>query len=177
MSETDPAPPATPPVAAPADPPPGVRCLTCGRTADCSGSQFLRYSRKGFPWCCGEAMAPQSRPGASTDCAAGVDKRLGHRRPARPRAEVEFRRGATGLGPNLAHELVDVSDDGLCVHLKESVTPGDEVEVAVGRPLGGKLHKRHARVRWCRPAWGSGFLVEVVFSKRLSIVEVNEVAQ
>lgn len=162
---------------APAAPPPGVRCLTCGRTADCSSSQFLRYARKGFPWCCGEAMAPRPRPGAATDSAAGVDKRLGHRRPARPRAEVEFRRGLSGLGPNLAEELVDVSDDGLCVHLKESVAPGEEVEVAVGRPLGGKLHRRHARVRWCRAAWGAGFLVEVVYSRRLTTVEVNEVAQ
>ena len=177
MAETNPAPAASPPDAVPTVPRPGVVCLTCGRTADCSSSQFLRFSRGGFPWCCGEAMAPRPRPGAATDSAAGVEKRLGHRRAARPKAEVEFRRGMTGLGANLASELVDVSEDGLCIHIKESVPPGDEVEVAVGRPLGGKLHKRHARVRWCRPAWGSGFLVEVVFAQRLSIVEINEIAQ
>lgn len=156
---------------------PGVRCLVCGRTSDVTGSQFLRYSRKGFPWCCGEAMAPRPTPGASTDSAAGVEKRFCPRRPARHGAQLEFRRGATGLGPDLGIELVDASEDGACVHLKESVTPGDEVEVAVGRPLGGKLHRRRAHVRWCRSAWGAGFLVEVVFARRLSLVELNEIAQ
>jgi hypothetical protein len=99
------------------------------------------------------------------------------KRLARHGVQLEFRRGASGLGPNLGLELVDVSEDGLCVHIKESVAPGDEVEVAVGRPLGGKLHKRHGRVRWCRPAWGTGFLVEVHLARRLLLIELNEVAQ
>lgn len=170
MPELTPAPPASVPGAA-------LRCRVCGRTSDCTASQFLRFSRKGFPWCCGEAMSPRPTADGSGEVPAHVPKRLGQRHPARPRAQLEVRRGTTGLGPDLGVELVDVSDDGLCVHIKESVAPGEEVEVAVGRPLGGKLHKRHARVRWCRPAWGTGFLVEVVFAPRLSIIEVSEIAQ
>lgn len=156
---------------------PVVRCQVCGRTTDCTSSQLLRYSRNGFPGCCGEAMVPRPIGVSTADSAtvSGVPKRLCPKRPARHGAEIEFR-GASGLGPNHALELVDVSEDGLCAHIKESAAPGDEVEVAVGRPLGGKLHKRHGRVRWCRPAWGSGFLVEVVFSRRLTLVELNEVA-
>jgi len=135
-----------------------VRCLLCGRTADCSSSQFLRYSRNGFPWCCGEAMTAWPPPGSPGDSSpgAGVDKRLFPKRPARHGARLGFRRGSSGFGPDLGVELVDVSEDGLCAHTKESVPPGDEVEVAVGRPLGGRLHRRHARVRWCRPAWVRG---------------------
>jgi hypothetical protein len=102
-----------------------------------------------------------------------MPKRLGQRHPAR----IEFRRGAAGPGPDLGVELGDVSDDGPSVPIKESVAPGEEVEAAVGRPLGGKLHRRRARVRWCRPAWGAGFLVEVVFTPELSIIEVSEIAQ
>lgn len=170
MPELTPSPPA--PVGAPA-----VRCLVCGRAADVTSSQLLRFSRNGFPWCCGAAMSTRPLGGSSTDSDAGVGKRLCPRRPARHGAQVEFRRGATGLGQDLAIELVDVSEDGACVHLKESVTPGDEVEVAVGRPLGGKLHRRRARVRWCRSAWGAGFLVEVVFARRLTLIELNEIAQ
>jgi PilZ domain len=169
MPEPTPAPPAT--VAAC-----GVRCLICGRTNDCTTSQFLRYNREGFPWCCGEAMSARPTEG-SKDEGLGVEKRICLRHPALPRAQLEFRRGVSGLGPNLGVELVDASEDGLTVHIKESVAVGDEVEVAVGRPLGGKLHKRRARVRWCRAAWKSGFLVEVVLTRRLSVVELNEVAQ
>jgi hypothetical protein len=113
----------------------------------------------------------------SAAAGAGVPRRLCRKRSARQGAQLQFHRGLSGLGQNLGLELVDVSEDGLCAHIKESVPPGDEVEVAVGRPLGGKLHKRHARVRWCRPAWGAGFLVEVHFSRRLSLVELSEVAQ
>jgi hypothetical protein len=162
------------PVAAPV-----VRCQVCGRSADCTSSQLLRYSRNGFPWCCGEAMVSRPTGGSTADSAsaAGVERRMCPKRLARHGGQLEFRRGASGLGPNLGLELVDVSEDGLCVHIKESVAPGDEVEVAVGRPLGGKLHKRHGRVRWCRPAWGTGFLVEVHLARRLSVIELNEVAQ
>jgi hypothetical protein len=122
-------------------------------------------------------MSPRPLPGSSFDGGAGIGKRVGRRHPARHGAQVEFRRGATGLGPDLAVGLVDVSDDGVCVHIKESVAAGDEVEVGVGRPLGGKLHRRRARVRWCRSAWGTGFLVEAVFAPKLSIVEVSEIAE
>ncbi len=155
---------------------PALRCMVCGRTNDVTNSTFLKFARNGYPWCCGEAMVPLPLPGSSCDSGSAVQKRLCLRKPARHGAQLEFRRGLSGLGPNLGVELVDVSEDGLCLHVKESVNPGDEVEVAVGRPLGGKLHKRHARVRWCRAAWGAGFLVEVVFAKKLSIVEVAEVA-
>lgn len=91
--------------------------------------------------------------------------------------QLEFRRGSLGLGSDLAVELIDVSDDGLCVLLKEPVAPGEEAEVAIGRPMGGKLTKRIVRVAWCRPGWRKGFLVEVVMSRRLSHVQVNELVQ
>jgi hypothetical protein len=156
-----------------------VRCLQCGRTADCTSEQLFTYTTSGFPRCCGEAMVAWPPAGSLGDSAPGigVEKRLCAKRPPRHGAQLEFRRGSSGLGPNLGLELIDVSEDGLCAHVKESAPPGAEVEVAVGRPLGGKLHRRHGRVRWSRPAWGSGFLVEVVFGRRLTLVELNEVAQ
>lgn len=155
-----------------------VRCLQCGRTADCTSEQLLQYAGNGFPRCCGEAMVTWPPPGSLGDSAPGegAAKRLCPKRPPRHGAQLEFRRGSSGLGPNLGLELVDVSEDGLCAHVKESVPPGAEVEVAVGRPLGGKLHRRYGRVRWCRRAWGAGFLIEVVFGRRLTLVELNEVA-
>ena len=150
MPELTPAPPARAPAVSR-----GLQCSACGRTTDCTTSQLIRFSRKGFPWCCGEVMAIRSDPGTGRVPEIVTEKRLGQRRPALHGAQVELRRGALGLGPSLAVALVDVSDDGLCVHLKEPVAPGEEVEVALGRPLGGKLHKRRGRVRWCRAGWWS----------------------
>jgi hypothetical protein len=119
----------------------------------------------------------QVRGAAAEAAPPNIDKRIGHRRLALNGAQLEFRRGSLGLGADLAVALIDVSDDGFCVHLKEPVAPGDEAEVAVGRPLGGKLIKRIARVAWCRPAWGKGFLVEVVLSRRLNLAQVKELVQ
>ena len=94
-----------------------------------------------------------------------------------PGAMAEFRRGALGLGPDLAVTLMDVSEDGVCVHLREPVAPGEDAEVMLSRPLGGKPLKRRATILWCRPAWGRGNLVEVLFARRLSHAELSTLAQ
>ena len=159
----------------PAAPSAGVHCPACGRNKDCTTSQLLRYSRKGLPWCCGNVM--QTRGELALPIGNVADKRLGRRRMALKGAQIEFRRGTLGFGADLAVALVDVSDDGLCVHIKEAVAPGEEVEVVVCRPLGGKPIKRTGRVAWCRPGWGRGFLAEVVIMKRFTQPQLNEVAQ
>src|SRR5258707_12481977 len=97
MSELTPAPPAPTPAVSR-----GLRCPACGRNVDCTTSQFLRYARKGFPWCCGEVMAARPGPDAAPPPAAVTEKRFGQRRPARHGAQVELRRGPLGLGPALA---------------------------------------------------------------------------
>jgi hypothetical protein len=34
-----------------------LQCDACGRCEDCSADQLLRYTREGWPRCCGRAMA------------------------------------------------------------------------------------------------------------------------
>lgn len=34
-----------------------VRCDVCDRTVECSASDLLRYTREGWPRCCGQVMA------------------------------------------------------------------------------------------------------------------------
>ena len=34
-----------------------VRCNACDRTVDCSAADLLRYTREGWPKCCGQVMA------------------------------------------------------------------------------------------------------------------------
>jgi hypothetical protein len=33
-----------------------LRCDSCGRTVECTGSEVLRYTREGWPKCCNEVM-------------------------------------------------------------------------------------------------------------------------
>jgi hypothetical protein len=51
-----------------------LRCLACGNTVECRAADILRYTRDGWPSCCGEVMTlfgpvdkptPPERPGLS----------------------------------------------------------------------------------------------------------------
>src|SRR5262249_31363023 len=51
--------------------------------------------------------------------------------------------------------------------------PGEEAELLVSRPGGGKALKTAAEVRWCMPAGGGTFLVGVRVRKRLAYPELT----
>jgi PilZ domain len=103
-----------------------------------------------------------------------TDQRLTRRRQARSGAKVEFRRGTMGLGRDLAVALIDVSEDGLRLRLTVEVKPGEEAELLVSRPGGGKALKTAAEVRWCMPAGDGTFLAGVRFRKRLAYRELTD---
>jgi len=53
------------------------------------------------------------------------------RREPRGRFKVWCRKGSTGLGPNLALDLLDVSQTGACLVVREPLEPGQEVHIAL----------------------------------------------
>ena len=87
----------------------------------------------------------------SADIVAGpqLDRRLGRRRTIKKQIRVALRRGPTALGPNLAIALIDVSRDGLGVHLAVSLDFGDEVRIELASPEVGKPLELVGAVRWC----------------------------
>jgi hypothetical protein len=103
-----------------------------------------------------------------------TEQRLTRRRQARPGARVEYRRGLLGLGRDLAMALVDVSEDGLRLRLREQVKPGDEAELLISRPGGGKVMKAEAEVRWCSAAGDGTFLTGVRLRRRLAYRELTD---
>lgn len=154
-----------------------LTCAICGRAEDCTSDDVLRLSREGWPRCCGGAMLLLDAPApAAPASVSGREKRLGRRRPARSGARVQFRRGALGLGPDLAVGLLDVSEDGARVRLKGAVDPGSEAEVLLARPGGGKPIKGMCEVRWCRPD-GDGFLAGLRLRRRLSHADLLDLAR
>jgi hypothetical protein len=102
--------------------------------------------------------------------------RISRRRPVTRRVGVILRKGALGLGPNLALNLIDVSEDGLGVRIKSALAAGDEVEVELSPPGVRKPYKRVGEVRWCRKADDETFLIGVRLQKRLTFTELNELA-
>jgi hypothetical protein len=58
-----------------------VRCDTCDRTVECSAADLLRYTREGWPKCCGQVMAMFTEGGWPESNDTKVD------RPALPPPE------------------------------------------------------------------------------------------
>ena len=102
------------------------------------------------------------------------EHRLCRRRNARTGVRLEYRRGLLGLGNNLAVALVDASEDGLRVRLKVEVKPGEEGEVLLGRPGGGKPLKSEVEVRWCTPAGDGTFLAGLRLRRRLPYRDLSD---
>ena len=83
--------------------------------------------------------------------------------------ELTLRKGAMGLGPNLAVGGVEVSDDGIQLRVKAELKKGDEVEVGLTGIGRSKPMNMMADVRWCRPEEeGDAFLAGIMFRRRLS---------
>ena len=143
-----------------------MRCEKCGRTIDCSLTDFRVYAAIGPPPCCGKPMT-----------LAHETDRPGRRRPARPGSRIEVRRGAAGLGPDLADTLVDVCEDGIGVRLTAQLFAGEDVEVGLRRPDSGKVLVVRGRIRWCRPTSGGHYQAGVKFVRPLTAAEVSELAR
>jgi hypothetical protein len=75
--------------------------------------------------------------------------------------------GKFGLGQNVAVSLLDMSESGVRLVLKEELAPGHEVEVGL-EPMG---HSRPTRitgtVMWCVPMTDGNYCLGVRFDKPL----------
>ena len=143
-----------------------MRCDRCGRAVACTPADFRVYAAIGPPPCCGRPMT-----------LADNAERPGRRRPARPGARAEVRRGVAGLGPDLCDRLVDVSEDGIGVRLTAQAFVGEDVEIGLQRPDSGKVVVVRGCVRWCRAAAGGYYQAGVRFARPLTAAEVSELAR
>jgi hypothetical protein len=93
------------------------------------------------------------------------------RRPAR-HIGIVCRKGLTGLGPNLAVALLDVTEDRLKVRLTGPVKVGDEVETELVPPGSGKPLKLRGDAITCRASGSGTFVAKVLLRHRLTFQEL-----
>jgi hypothetical protein len=115
----------------------------------------------------------------SSDPTPDPDKnhRLSRRRAITRKIGIEFRKGSMGLGPDLAMDLQDISEDGLGIRLKVAVAAGDEAEIVLTAPGTRKAFKLLGEVRWCRDAGDGSFHVGVKLRRRLAYVELTDLSR
>lgn len=110
------------------------------------------------------------------DSYDGVDRRLSSRRRVTKHVDVTVQVGTLGLGPNIGIALIDISEEGLGVHLKTPVKPGDAVEVDLSFPVASKTWKLFGDVCWCNPGRFGTFVAGIRLRRRLTHHEVSEFA-
>lgn len=95
------------------------------------------------------------------------NRRRSPRRKPRTSVKVQCRKGTHGLGPNVAVSLLDISDSGIRVVLKQELTNRDEVEIMiVAHGVLGTI-KRHGYVRWQLKLENGLFCAGIEFQKSI----------
>lgn len=103
------------------------------------------------------------------------NRRLDRRRPPRGRVRVVCQRGSLELGANLALALLDLSETGALLLIKEALEKGREVSLALEQVGTGRTFKRVGIVAWSAPLPdGKSFRAGVAFQKRLEYREIRE---
>jgi hypothetical protein len=111
------------------------------------------------------------------EAAATVrNRRLAVRRPSKRTVKSTCRRGMFDFGTNLALTILDVSETGISMLVKERLDPHQQVTFT----LEGVSHRRPlrhtARVVWCMETTDQKFCVGFRFDKRLPWAEMGKLA-
>ena len=105
------------------------------------------------------------------------NRRTWRRKKPRSTAKADCRKGTLGFGPNLALEILDISESGMGLILKKPVNPLDEVEVVLRNFVQAKTIKQIARVIWCLPMQDGRFCVGLKFQRWVTYADVQMIAK
>jgi hypothetical protein len=104
------------------------------------------------------------------------NRRLSRRIAIRRTIKIVCRRGSLDLGKDIALQMLDLSEDGVRLVLREAVRPNEEVcltlsSLALVRPL-----KRMGNVAWVASADGT-FCAGVRLQKRLPYADLSRLVR
>ncbi len=107
----------------------------------------------------------------SESSVAARNRRLTLRRRAKVNVKVTCRNGGLDLGVNIGVAVLDVSESGVRLLLREAVALGQEVSVSLEAPQHRRPILRLANVVWALPAEG-GYCAGVNFQKWLPYKDI-----
>src|SRR5262245_13502349 len=104
------------------------------------------------------------------------NRRVHLRRCPKRTTKATCRLGTLGLGPTLVLALLDVSETGVRLLLREPVDPNKEVTVTLEAAHHRRPVQLTGHVAWCVAAAEVGHCVGVQFEKRLPYAECLKLA-
>jgi hypothetical protein len=105
------------------------------------------------------------------------ERRLSPRRLPRGSVRVYLRLGGLDLGPDLGLSLIDLSEGGAGLLVKEAVEIGKEVSVGLEGQSQPRPILRVANVVWCRPTAEGVYAIGVAFQKALPYMDYIDLTQ
>lgn len=109
--------------------------------------------------------------------AAPQNRRITPRREARRSVKVECRKGTLGLGKDIGDSILDVSEDGVRVMLKDQLPIKQEVEVVMYPEGARQAIKRVAEVVWVVKVDDKRYCAGLRFQKRVPYAEVTRLGR
>lgn len=119
----------------------------------------------------------QSENIATTPTPARPNQRRSRRQSPKGSTRVRAFRNALGVGPNIGTSVLDVSETGVRLTLKENLAPGTEFEVNLETVGGSRSVKAIAVIVWSVPAADGRFVVGASFQKAISYSDLQSLAR
>lgn len=104
------------------------------------------------------------------------NRRSAMRRIPRGTVKFECRKGAMGLGPNLAVDIGNLSETGISIYLKIPLDKKQEVEILM-QGHGVANLKRLGNVVWCREVEKDKYFVGIHFQKVVAYAEIMKISK
>ena len=101
------------------------------------------------------------------------NRRAFHRRQPKGKVKITCRRGAADMGPNLALELLDLSETGVRLVVQAELKEKTEVSIGVEALVHRRPIVRTGRVVWCLPTADERFCIGVRLDKYLPYQDIR----
>ena len=103
--------------------------------------------------------------------------RLARRHSPACTLQIRCIKGMLGLGANLAIGVLDVSEDGAALLLRQCLQKGDEVQLEFSRVAHNWSCSVVAETVWCLPTADGQFCAGFNFNRRLAYRDIQQVAE
>ena len=106
-----------------------------------------------------------------------MNRRSARRQQPRGFVKIECRKGALGMGPNIAVAFLDLSDGGVRLITKDALGPNEEAEVVLSGYGMREAIKRVGKVCWAVALENGTYCIGLHFQKRLPYRDVQFLAR